>query len=218
MRGSTFLEYDVEELEGRQVVVAVEVRQREAHRTPAELEAGAELDALRARPRDRAVATSPAIPSARDAVAPERRGLQADEPDRVGLAAASEVDRLEVVEVHRELEAHVLERPDVVERPDPADRPERDPALLEARKRRERDVDGIELIGGAEELGLPPDDVLLAGPDPEPRVEHLDVEVGLLQLPLVLARAVVPLELGLAEVLVERVELVEMAAKLRRGT
>ena len=123
---------------------------------------------------------------------------------RERLAAAAEVGGLEVVEVDGQLEPHVLERADVVERPDAAHRPQRDARLLEARQRREREVLRVELVGGAEQLRLAPHDVLLADADPEPAVEELDVEVDLLELLLVLlAGAVVPRQLVLAEVLVE---------------
>ena len=101
------------------------------------------------------------------------------------------------------LEPHVLERADLVERPDGAQGPERDARLLERGQRREREILGVELVGGAEQLGLAPHDALLAQAQPELAVEELDVEVGLFELlGLLLARAAVPLELGLAEVLV----------------
>ena len=90
---------------------------------------------------------------------------------RVGLAAATEVGGLEVVDVDGELEAHVLELADVVERPGAARGPEPDARLLEVRQRREREVLRIELVGVAEQLGLAPHDRLLADAQPQPALE-----------------------------------------------
>ena len=109
--------------------------------------------------------------------------------------------------------AHVLERADVVERVHDARRPQRDARLLEGGQRGQRQVLRVELVGGAEELRLAPDDVLEAEPHPQPAVEHLDVDVGLLQLLVVLLRlAAVPGAVRLVEVELEAVEVARCAA------
>ena len=87
---------------------------------------------------------------------------------RCRAAAATEFERLEVVEVRRDFEAHVLERTDVVERVDARARTRARCATPRGRQRRERECLRIELVGGAEELRLAPHDRLLAEPHPEP--------------------------------------------------
>ncbi len=132
---------------------------------------------------------------------------RAHEVGRVRLAARAEIGGLELVEVRRDLEPHVFERADVVERVDAARRPQRDPRLLERRQRRKRQILRVPLVGGAEHLGLAPDDVLEPEPQPQPVVERLEVEVRLLELlGALLTRAAVPRARGLAEVEHHRVE------------
>jgi hypothetical protein len=76
--------------------------------------------------------------------------------------------------------------------------------LLERRQRGEGEVVRVELVRRREQLRLAPDDGLLSEPEEERPFEHVDVEVGLLQLlRLGLAGAAVPRELLLAEVLLE---------------
>ena len=206
----------VDRVREREVAVAPEIDQREAEAVPAPFEAAADLEPLDRLPRVRRPVDADDA-DAGHAVEEEAGGDAADEVGREGLAAGAEVRRLVAVEVEGELGAHVLQRTDVVQGVDEAPGEERDARLLEARERGEREVLRVELVGGAEELRLAPHDVLEAEAPPEAAVEHLDVDVGLLDLlGLLLALAAVPGALGLAEVELVAVEvlLAERAAQV----
>jgi hypothetical protein len=191
----------------RQVLVAVEVGELEAEAAHAPLDPGAELDALLEVLPGMVGAVLAGEREARQAVQPQREGLVAGHQGGEGLAAAADIGGLEAVEVGGHLDAHVLGGADVVEGPDAADRPQRDARLLEARQRRQREVLRVELVGGAEQLGLAPHDALTAGAQPQPAVEELHVDVGFLELLLpALAVAAVPGQLALLEVLARVVE------------
>jgi hypothetical protein len=193
--------------EGR-VVVAVEVGEGEAEAVPAPLDAAADLEAADV-PPGILRAVDPGHADAERAVGEDAVGDRAHHVGRVRLSARAEVRRLELVEVERQLETHVLERAHVVERVDEARRPQGDARLLEARQRGQGEVLGVELVRGAEELRLAPDDVLQAEAHPQAAVEHLDVDVRLLDLlGALLAGTAVEGALDLAEVEVEAVEIV----------
>ena len=99
------------------VAVAVEVGDGEAEAVVAPLQTAAHLDPRPAVPGIRRPDLA-RDPLAREPVAHQTVGLVTDTKRRIGLAAATEVGRLELVVVHRHLEAKVLEGPDVVEGPD----------------------------------------------------------------------------------------------------
>ncbi len=120
----------VERVDGRRVVVAPEVRYLEREAVPTKLHARAELESLWRFPERLGMALAGEA-DAGETMAPEPEGLAAHQPDRVGLTAATEFERLVVVEVRGNLESHVLERTDVVERVRGARGPQRDARFLE---------------------------------------------------------------------------------------
>ena len=193
-------------LECWKVVIAVEVGQREAESIPTPLDPGSEFEPVRIVPRLRRSIRA-RNPDPEDPVV-EGRGRNIASPwDRVGLPAGAQVGRLHLVEVHREFEPNILERTHVVERVDEARRVRRDTRLLETRKRGQAEVLRVELVGGAEQLRLAPDDLLEPEPHPEPIVEEAGLDVGLLQLlGVLLTRTAIPREIRLVEIDVEAVE------------
>ena len=115
----------------REVVVAVEVGELEREALVAPLEACAALEPLDVVPRRfRRVAADE--PGAREAMCEVAGRESAHRFHGERLAAAADVGGLEVVDVDREFEAHVLHLADVVERPGAARGPQADARFLEA--------------------------------------------------------------------------------------